>query len=183
MQCVPSSRKTYPCQHVCSTGSGQRLTFIVLTWRTGWALNNVSKWKMEFNLAFKGLRILYWENYVPYRLQLCFVAGIFLKLLTQCFPHMRYKLGDFRCDRSIFKGTLFTECSTLWALFWLLFKGTAWTIHTLQFQRMNCTNCMFGCDQSANKGAISTDQATLSPLFRLPFRFPWNLIFRTLHSL
>jgi hypothetical protein len=34
------------------------LTLILLTWSIGWAPNNVSKWQMGFNLAFKGL-ILY----------------------------------------------------------------------------------------------------------------------------
>jgi len=32
------------------------LTLILLMWRIGWAPNNASKWQMEFNLAFKGLR-------------------------------------------------------------------------------------------------------------------------------
>ena len=32
-----------------------QLTLIMLTWRIGWAPNNASKWKMGFNLAFKGL--------------------------------------------------------------------------------------------------------------------------------
>jgi len=31
------------------------LTLILLTWRIRWAPNNVSKWQMGFNLAFKGL--------------------------------------------------------------------------------------------------------------------------------
>jgi len=32
-------------------------TFILmlLTWRIWWALNNASRWRMGFNLAFKGL--------------------------------------------------------------------------------------------------------------------------------
>jgi len=33
----------------------ERLTLILLTWRIWWAPNNVSKWQMGFNLAFKGL--------------------------------------------------------------------------------------------------------------------------------
>jgi hypothetical protein len=32
------------------------LTLILLTWNIGWAPNNASKWQMEFNSAFKGLR-------------------------------------------------------------------------------------------------------------------------------
>jgi len=32
------------------------LTFILLMWRIGWAPNSVSKWQMEFNSAFKGLK-------------------------------------------------------------------------------------------------------------------------------
>ena len=31
------------------------LTLILLTWKIWWAPNNVSKWQMEFNSAFKGL--------------------------------------------------------------------------------------------------------------------------------
>jgi hypothetical protein len=31
------------------------LTLILLTWRIWWVPNNVSKWQMGFNLAFKGL--------------------------------------------------------------------------------------------------------------------------------
>jgi len=34
-------------------------TFILmlLTWRIWWALNNASRWRMGFNLAFKGLNV------------------------------------------------------------------------------------------------------------------------------
>ena len=32
------------------------LTLILLTWRIWWAPNNATKWKMGFNLAFKGLK-------------------------------------------------------------------------------------------------------------------------------
>jgi len=32
------------------------LTLTLLTWRIEWALNNGSRWQMEFNLAFKGLK-------------------------------------------------------------------------------------------------------------------------------
>ena len=35
--------------------SESNLTLIQLTWRIWWAPNNASKWKMGFNLAFKGL--------------------------------------------------------------------------------------------------------------------------------
>jgi len=31
------------------------LTFMLLTWRIGWAPNNASKWQMGINSAFKGL--------------------------------------------------------------------------------------------------------------------------------
>jgi hypothetical protein len=34
------------------------LTLILLTWKIRWALNNASKWQMEFNSAFKGLNSL-----------------------------------------------------------------------------------------------------------------------------
>jgi hypothetical protein len=38
-------------------GSRKRsLTFILLTWRIWWALNNASKWQMGLISAFKGLR-------------------------------------------------------------------------------------------------------------------------------
>ena len=37
-----------PCCHFC------KLTLILLTWSIGWAINNVSRWQMQFNLAFKG---------------------------------------------------------------------------------------------------------------------------------
>jgi hypothetical protein len=33
------------------------LTLILLTWRMWWAPNNVRKWQMGFNSAFKGLNI------------------------------------------------------------------------------------------------------------------------------
>jgi hypothetical protein len=56
----------------------------------------------------------------------------------------------------------FIEYSILWTLFWLPFKEISWKIHTSLFERMNCTNCMFGCDQSANKGALRTNQVTFS---------------------
>jgi hypothetical protein len=36
--------------------SRSALTLILLTWRIWWAPNNASKWQMEFNLAFKGLK-------------------------------------------------------------------------------------------------------------------------------
>jgi len=39
----------------CSLGIVTALTLILLTWRIWWALNNVSKWQMGFNSAFKGL--------------------------------------------------------------------------------------------------------------------------------
>ena len=39
--------------------SGKALTLILLTWGIGWALNNVSRLQMGFNLAFKGLSISY----------------------------------------------------------------------------------------------------------------------------
>ena len=32
------------------------LTLILLTWRIWWAPNNVSRWEMGFNLAFKELK-------------------------------------------------------------------------------------------------------------------------------
>jgi len=32
------------------------LTLILLTWRIWWAPNNVNKWQVGFNLAFKGLK-------------------------------------------------------------------------------------------------------------------------------
>jgi len=32
------------------------LTLILLTWRIWWAPNNVSRWQMGFNSAFKGLK-------------------------------------------------------------------------------------------------------------------------------
>jgi len=32
------------------------LTLILLMWKIWWAANNASKWRMGFNLAFKGLR-------------------------------------------------------------------------------------------------------------------------------
>jgi len=32
------------------------LTLILLTWRIWWASNNASRWQMEFNSAFKGLK-------------------------------------------------------------------------------------------------------------------------------
>jgi hypothetical protein len=35
---------------------GQWLTLILLTWRIWWAPNNASRWQMEFNSAFKGLK-------------------------------------------------------------------------------------------------------------------------------
>jgi len=34
----------------------RKLTLTLLTWRTWWAPNNVSKWQMGFNSAFKGLK-------------------------------------------------------------------------------------------------------------------------------
>jgi hypothetical protein len=39
------------------TNSKALLTLILLMWNIGWASNNVSKWQMGFNLAFKGLNI------------------------------------------------------------------------------------------------------------------------------
>ena len=36
-------------------GEVRNLTLILLTWRIWWAPNNVSKWQMGFNPAFKGL--------------------------------------------------------------------------------------------------------------------------------
>ena len=39
--------------------SQETLTLILLTWRIGRAPNNASKWQMGFNLAFKGLRMLF----------------------------------------------------------------------------------------------------------------------------
>ena len=39
------------------------LTFILLTWRIWWAPNNVSKWQMGFNSAFKGLRLLSYQTW------------------------------------------------------------------------------------------------------------------------
>ena len=38
------------------------LTFILLTWSTGWAPNNASKWQMGFNLAFKGLTVFWGQD-------------------------------------------------------------------------------------------------------------------------
>jgi hypothetical protein len=34
------------------------LTLILLTWKIRWTPNNVNKWQMGFNLAFKGLRFV-----------------------------------------------------------------------------------------------------------------------------
>jgi len=39
-------------------GVPQLLTLILLTWRIWWAPNNVRKWQMGFNSAFKGLKKL-----------------------------------------------------------------------------------------------------------------------------
>jgi hypothetical protein len=40
------------------TGDVYPLTLILLTWRIWWAPNNASRWRMEFNSAFKGLKLL-----------------------------------------------------------------------------------------------------------------------------
>jgi hypothetical protein len=41
------------------------LTLILLTWRIWWAPNNASRWQLEFNSAFKGLKMrpqdLWWH--------------------------------------------------------------------------------------------------------------------------
>ena len=39
-----------------------KLTLILLMWRIWWASNNVSKWKVGFNSAFKGLKASYSAN-------------------------------------------------------------------------------------------------------------------------
>ena len=39
-----------------------RLTLILLKWRIWWDPNNVRKWQMGFNSAFKGLKRTYWEK-------------------------------------------------------------------------------------------------------------------------
>jgi len=41
------------------------LTPVLLTWRIWWAPNNASKWKMGFNLTFKGLSVATFPNFSP----------------------------------------------------------------------------------------------------------------------
>ena len=41
--------------HQCLRFIARRLTLTLLTWKIRWAPNNVSKWQMGFNSAFKGL--------------------------------------------------------------------------------------------------------------------------------
>jgi hypothetical protein len=57
----------------CSANGRRRLTLILLTWRIWWAPNNVVKWQMGFNLAFKGLRTDINENYST-SFWLCFLC-------------------------------------------------------------------------------------------------------------
>jgi hypothetical protein len=67
---VRNTRKMHrPCRWICSAHlsqahdrsiscafAGLSLTLILLMWRIWWAPNNASKWQMEFNSEFKGLK-------------------------------------------------------------------------------------------------------------------------------
>jgi len=51
-----------PERHECKLNVSL-LTLTLLMWRIWWALNNACRWKMGFNLAFKGVKIRFhrWE--------------------------------------------------------------------------------------------------------------------------
>jgi len=58
-----------------------RLTLTLLTWRIWWAPNNVSKWQMGFNSAFKGLRPKHVARYNPF---------VMKHLVLACVVYWRY---------------------------------------------------------------------------------------------
>jgi len=53
------------------------LTLILLMWRIWWAPDNASRWQMGFNLAFKGLSLLFWQCFPrPHSLPLRLSSGL-----------------------------------------------------------------------------------------------------------
>jgi hypothetical protein len=74
------------------------LTLILLTWNIGWAPNNASKWQMEFNSAFKGLKCaVTWCGLLTWQTLCATVTGEFCEKSPLCCLDSNFLLQRVTC--------------------------------------------------------------------------------------
>jgi hypothetical protein len=77
------------------------LTLILLTWRIWWAPNNASKWQMEFNSTFKGLKSInfceFFSKYADIKYH-CKVMSVCVMLISINGSDWPYEANSFQSN-------------------------------------------------------------------------------------